>query len=58
MITHYLRYKICKYNMVSHWFLTHQKLYVLDDPDLEEFQLEIEESKLQSSVQCTPMPGK
>ncbi|XP_038142210.1 leucine-rich repeat-containing G-protein coupled receptor 6 isoform X2 [Cyprinodon tularosa] len=27
------------------------------DPDLEEFQLEIEESKLQSSVQCTPMPG-
>lgn len=28
-----------------------------DDPDLEEFQLEIEESKLQTSVQCTPTPG-
>uniref|UniRef100_A0A3Q2XB57 Leucine rich repeat containing G protein-coupled receptor 6 n=1 Tax=Hippocampus comes TaxID=109280 RepID=A0A3Q2XB57_HIPCM len=28
-----------------------------DDPDLEEFQLEIEESKLQASVQCTPTPG-
>ncbi|KAJ3587087.1 hypothetical protein NHX12_013477 [Muraenolepis orangiensis] len=28
-----------------------------DDPDLEEFQLEIEESKLQTSVQCTPIPG-
>uniref|UniRef100_A0A8D3D3H4 G-protein coupled receptors family 1 profile domain-containing protein n=1 Tax=Scophthalmus maximus TaxID=52904 RepID=A0A8D3D3H4_SCOMX len=27
------------------------------DPDLEEFQLEIEESKLQTSVQCTPTPG-
>ncbi|XP_077442418.1 leucine-rich repeat-containing G-protein coupled receptor 6 isoform X2 [Vanacampus margaritifer] len=27
------------------------------DPDLEEFQLEIEESKLQSSVHCTPTPG-
>ncbi|XP_047216612.1 leucine-rich repeat-containing G-protein coupled receptor 6 [Girardinichthys multiradiatus] len=27
------------------------------DPDLEEFQLEIEESKLQTSVQCTPIPG-
>ncbi|CAL8258638.1 unnamed protein product [Gadus morhua 'NCC'] len=27
------------------------------DPDLEEFQLEIEESKLQTSVQCTPNPG-
>ncbi|XP_056131073.1 leucine-rich repeat-containing G-protein coupled receptor 6-like [Lampris incognitus] len=27
------------------------------DPDLEEFQLEIEESKLQTSVQCTPVPG-
>nr|XP_061835809.1 leucine-rich repeat-containing G-protein coupled receptor 6-like isoform X1 [Nerophis lumbriciformis] len=27
------------------------------DPDLEEFQLEIEESKLQASVQCTPTPG-
>ncbi|KAM9343913.1 leucine-rich repeat-containing G-protein coupled receptor 6 [Pholidichthys leucotaenia] len=27
------------------------------DPDLEEFQLEIEESKLQSSIQCTPTPG-
>ncbi|XP_051913162.1 leucine-rich repeat-containing G-protein coupled receptor 6 isoform X2 [Hippocampus zosterae] len=28
-----------------------------DDPDLEEFQLEIEESKLQATVQCTPTPG-
>uniref|UniRef100_A0A3P8WNT9 Leucine rich repeat containing G protein-coupled receptor 6 n=1 Tax=Cynoglossus semilaevis TaxID=244447 RepID=A0A3P8WNT9_CYNSE len=28
------------------------------DPDLEEFQQEIEESKLQASVQCTPAPGK
>ncbi|XP_061668759.1 leucine-rich repeat-containing G-protein coupled receptor 6 isoform X2 [Syngnathoides biaculeatus] len=27
------------------------------DPDLEEFQLEIEDSKLQASVQCTPTPG-
>uniref|UniRef100_A0A3Q2NZK7 Leucine rich repeat containing G protein-coupled receptor 6 n=1 Tax=Fundulus heteroclitus TaxID=8078 RepID=A0A3Q2NZK7_FUNHE len=27
------------------------------DPDLEEFQLEIEESKIQTSVQCTPIPG-
>uniref|UniRef100_A0A3P8P559 G-protein coupled receptors family 1 profile domain-containing protein n=1 Tax=Astatotilapia calliptera TaxID=8154 RepID=A0A3P8P559_ASTCA len=27
------------------------------DPDLEEFQLELEESKLQASVQCTPTPG-
>ncbi|CAL9703091.1 unnamed protein product [Knipowitschia caucasica] len=27
------------------------------DPDLEEFQLEMEESKLQTSVQCTPIPG-
>ncbi|TNM87043.1 hypothetical protein fugu_007273 [Takifugu bimaculatus] len=27
------------------------------DPDLEEFQLEIEESKLQASVQCSPTPG-
>uniref|UniRef100_A0AAQ4NNS1 G-protein coupled receptors family 1 profile domain-containing protein n=1 Tax=Gasterosteus aculeatus aculeatus TaxID=481459 RepID=A0AAQ4NNS1_GASAC len=27
------------------------------DPDLEEFQQEIEESKLQTSVQCTPTPG-
>uniref|UniRef100_A0A8C7XMJ0 Leucine rich repeat containing G protein-coupled receptor 6 n=1 Tax=Oryzias sinensis TaxID=183150 RepID=A0A8C7XMJ0_9TELE len=27
------------------------------DPYLEDFQLEIEESKLQSSVQCTPTPG-
>ncbi|KAI4823296.1 hypothetical protein KUCAC02_011889, partial [Chaenocephalus aceratus] len=27
------------------------------DPDLEEFQMEIEESKLQTSVQCTPTPG-
>ncbi|KAM3871723.1 leucine-rich repeat-containing G-protein coupled receptor 6 [Diretmus argenteus] len=27
------------------------------DSDLEEFQLEIEESKLQTSVQCTPIPG-
>ena len=30
---------------------------ILDDPDLEEFHLEIEESKLQASVQCTPAPG-
>uniref|UniRef100_A0A8C6KSV8 Leucine rich repeat containing G protein-coupled receptor 6 n=1 Tax=Nothobranchius furzeri TaxID=105023 RepID=A0A8C6KSV8_NOTFU len=28
-----------------------------DDPDLEEFQLEIEESKTLTSVQCTPIPG-
>lgn len=28
-----------------------------DDPDLEEFQAAIEESKLQTSVQCTPVPG-
>lgn len=28
-----------------------------DDPDMEEFQLEIEESKLQTSIQCTPLPG-
>ncbi|KAM9786135.1 leucine-rich repeat-containing G-protein coupled receptor 6 [Neosynchiropus ocellatus] len=27
------------------------------DPDLEEFQLELEEAKLQTSVQCTPTPG-
>ncbi|XP_017539538.1 leucine-rich repeat-containing G-protein coupled receptor 6 isoform X2 [Pygocentrus nattereri] len=27
------------------------------DPDLEEFQLAIEESKLQTSIQCTPIPG-
>ncbi|XP_061592058.1 leucine-rich repeat-containing G-protein coupled receptor 6 isoform X2 [Cololabis saira] len=27
------------------------------DPDLEDFQLEIEDSKLQTSVQCTPLPG-
>ncbi|XP_062872183.1 leucine-rich repeat-containing G-protein coupled receptor 6 [Trichomycterus rosablanca] len=27
------------------------------DPDLEEFQRAIEESKLQSSVQCSPTPG-
>ncbi|KAM6925156.1 leucine-rich repeat-containing G-protein coupled receptor 6 isoform 2-T2 [Xenentodon cancila] len=27
------------------------------DPDLEDFQLEIEDSKLQTSVQCTPIPG-
>ncbi|KAG5281995.1 hypothetical protein AALO_G00051090 [Alosa alosa] len=27
------------------------------DPDMEEFQLEIEESKLQTSIQCTPLPG-
>ncbi|XP_054641680.1 leucine-rich repeat-containing G-protein coupled receptor 6 isoform X2 [Dunckerocampus dactyliophorus] len=27
------------------------------DPDLDEFQLEIEESKLQATVQCTPTPG-
>ncbi|MCJ8741391.1 hypothetical protein PDJAM_G00070160 [Pangasius djambal] len=27
------------------------------DPDLEEFQAAIEESKLQTSVQCTPVPG-
>lgn len=27
------------------------------DPDMEEFQLEIEESKLQASIQCTPLPG-
>uniref|UniRef100_A0A8C5HNX7 G-protein coupled receptors family 1 profile domain-containing protein n=1 Tax=Gouania willdenowi TaxID=441366 RepID=A0A8C5HNX7_GOUWI len=27
------------------------------DPDLEEFQQEIEESKLQTSVHCTPTPG-
>ncbi|XP_077567496.1 leucine-rich repeat-containing G-protein coupled receptor 6 isoform X1 [Stigmatopora nigra] len=27
------------------------------DPDLEEFQLELEESKLHTSVQCTPSPG-
>uniref|UniRef100_A0A8C6KUY1 Leucine rich repeat containing G protein-coupled receptor 6 n=1 Tax=Nothobranchius furzeri TaxID=105023 RepID=A0A8C6KUY1_NOTFU len=27
------------------------------DPDLEEFQLEIEESKTLTSVQCTPIPG-
>lgn len=32
--------------------------FLLDDPELEEFQLEIEESKLQTSVQCTPIPGK
>lgn len=32
--------------------------FILDDPELEEFQLEIEESKLQTSVQCTPIPGK
>lgn len=29
-----------------------------DDLDLEEFQLAIEESKLQTSIQCTPIPGK
>uniref|UniRef100_A0A8C1QZH7 Leucine-rich repeat-containing G-protein coupled receptor 6-like n=1 Tax=Cyprinus carpio TaxID=7962 RepID=A0A8C1QZH7_CYPCA len=28
-----------------------------DDLDLEEFQLAIEESKLQTSIQCTPIPG-
>lgn len=28
-----------------------------DDPDLEEFQAAIEESKLQTSIQCTPVPG-
>ncbi|XP_030623683.1 leucine-rich repeat-containing G-protein coupled receptor 6 [Chanos chanos] len=27
------------------------------DTDLEEFQLEIEESKLQTSIQCSPVPG-
>ncbi|XP_066527344.1 leucine-rich repeat-containing G-protein coupled receptor 6 [Hoplias malabaricus] len=27
------------------------------DPDLEEFQLNLEEARLQTSVQCTPIPG-
>ncbi|XP_049318830.1 leucine-rich repeat-containing G-protein coupled receptor 6 isoform X1 [Astyanax mexicanus] len=27
------------------------------DPDLEEFQLAIEDAKLQTSIQCTPVPG-
>lgn len=36
----------------------HQQWFIPDDPDLEEFQLEIEESKLQASVQCSPTPGK
>nr|XP_033773231.1 leucine-rich repeat-containing G-protein coupled receptor 6 isoform X2 [Geotrypetes seraphini] len=28
-----------------------------DDPDMDVFQLETEESKLQPSIQCTPSPG-
>lgn len=32
-------------------------VWFADDPDLEEFQAAIEESKLQTSVQCTPVPG-
>lgn len=40
------------------WNFCHQQCFLPDDPDLEEFQLEIEESKLQASVQCTPTPGK
>lgn len=32
-------------------------IWFADDPDLEEFQAAIEESKLQTNVQCTPVPG-
>lgn len=42
----------------KYFFSLPQRCFIPDDPDLEEFQLEIEESKLQTSVQCTPTPGK